>query len=168
MGISLIYLSEVFEIFTDFVTAAAPVFFTTSEESSTPPVSSIVPQGAITPEPGTFLLATSRRVVSPALAWFIPRLNHPGCHLDPGSSLYRTLLAFALLLFGLARETSEAPSITAHEEHSLRVRIALLRLLMPVIPIASYIPASSVLNPLLVSCGNPQTLSSTCLYLIQF
>ena len=78
----------------------------------------------------------SRKVVLCHLAeWH----NHPGCHLDPGSSLYRPLLGFALLVFDLVREASEAPSGTAHEEHSLRVMIVPLRSLILVVPIAPYI-----------------------------
>ena len=42
-GHFFIFLSEVLEAFTDFVTVAAPVFFIISEESSNLPVSSVVP-----------------------------------------------------------------------------------------------------------------------------
>ena len=53
MGVSLISYRRFLRF--SLIAAAAPVFFNTSEESSTLPVSSIVPQGAVTPEPGTFL-----------------------------------------------------------------------------------------------------------------
>ena len=98
----------------------------------------------------------------PAVAWFVPLLDHPACHLDLGSSFYRALLGFALMFLGLVREASEAPLGTAQEEHSLRVVVVPLRSLNPVVLIAHFIPASSPLSPLPVCYYYPQTVSSTC------
>ena len=64
IGISLIFLSGTFEVSVGFADSTAPVLFIVSMESSTLPVSLIVPWGAVTPEPGTLLLATSRPAVS--------------------------------------------------------------------------------------------------------
>ena len=52
------------ELFTDLVSVAAPVFFTTSEESSILPVSSVIPYGAVIPESSRLLLSTSRPMVT--------------------------------------------------------------------------------------------------------
>ena len=95
----------------------------------------------------------------PAVARFLPLMDHPGCHLDPRSSPYWVLLGFALLLLGLVSEASEAPSGTAHEEHSLMIVPLLLPL--PVVLIAPCIPASRVISLLTASFCNPQTVSST-------
>ena len=45
----------------------------------------------------------------PAVAWFVPRLDQPGCYLVSGSSLYRTLLGFALKLRGLRSSIGDCP-----------------------------------------------------------
>ena len=68
----------------------------------------------------------------PASAESAPRLDHLGCHSDLGLLLCRLLSEFAPLLFGLVCEASDAASVTAHEEHPLRVSFfPLLSLMQP-------------------------------------
>ena len=124
MGISLIFLSGVFGVF---------VFFIASEESSTLPVSSIVPQGTVTPEPGTLLLATSRPAASTSSSMSCSTPGSPRVSLRSRIVTLRLLLGSALPLSGLVRE---APSGTAHEEHPLQVWFFLPLSLMLVVLVA--------------------------------
>ena len=64
IAISRIFLSGTLELLVGNVVSLTPVLVIVFWESLTLPVSSIVPQGAVTPERGTFLLATNRSAVS--------------------------------------------------------------------------------------------------------
>ena len=64
IGISRIFLSWTLELFAGNVVLLTPVLAVVSWESCTLPVSSIDPQGAVTLEPGAFLLATNRPAFS--------------------------------------------------------------------------------------------------------
>ena len=71
----------------------------------------------------------------PAGSGFSSRVDYLVCRLGPRLSLYRVLLRLAFPLFDSIRETSEAPSATAHQERSLQVTVVpfpdLFRLVRP-------------------------------------
>ena len=56
---SLIFLSGALGVFAGNVTLSIPVLLVVSRDSSTLPVSSVLPYGALTPEPGAFLLVAA-------------------------------------------------------------------------------------------------------------
>ena len=64
IGISRIFLSGTLELFVGNVLSLTPVLVIVSWESCTVTVSFIVPKGAVIPETGAFLLATTRPTVS--------------------------------------------------------------------------------------------------------
>ena len=101
--------------------------------SSTLPVSSTVPQGTVTPEPGTLLLATSLPAASTNSRLVCSTPGSPRKSFVCRIVTLRLLLGSALPLSGLI---CEAPSGTAHEEHLLQVWFFLLLSLMLVVPVA--------------------------------
>ena len=78
IGISLIFTQEVFPA---FVIVAAHVSFTTSQKSSTLLVSSIVPLGAVTPEPGTYCWLRVDQRLPQAASSFSVQMDCLGCRL---------------------------------------------------------------------------------------
>ena len=106
----------------DVVAALVPNLFATSMESSTLLVSSTVPLGEVTPEPGAFPLATIRSAALPAASWSFQLLSRLVYRLGPGSLLFRILSTLALQLFGSNREVSGVLLAIGHGERSLQVR----------------------------------------------
>ena len=88
-GFSRIFLSGTLELLVDDVALPTPSLVITFWESCTLPMSSLVPYGAVSPEPGAFLLATNRPAFLSAFSPFAPLLGQHGCHSGPGLSLYQ-------------------------------------------------------------------------------
>ena len=134
-GSSLIFLAGTSEVFVGNVALSAPVLFIVSWESSTLPVSSIVPYCAVTPKPGALLLATSRLAVS--INFRLVCYTTGSSRVSLGSGI--VFLPIEPQSFYLVREALGAPSATAHERPSLLVSLSLLLFSTPAAPIALYI-----------------------------